>query len=153
MAATGDVLAQQAPTAIITGPDDIAVGRTLVLDASSSIGLGENTTYAWYRDNFLISRTVEAVYTPERPGTTTIRVVITTTIGEEKVTIESEKTIIVYERKMVLIADNTVEPERLEIHRESAAEQGIFLRILQPRSSEDVPLSDGETMMKLIKEQ
>jgi hypothetical protein len=34
--------------AVITGPDDIAVGRTIILDASSSTTSGEKTEYRWF---------------------------------------------------------------------------------------------------------
>lgn len=145
----------QSPRAVITGPNDIAVGRTLVLDASSSTGLGENTTYAWYRDGVSvpISKTVEAVYTPEQPGTTNIRLVLSTTINGEKVEIEAQKTITIYERKMVLIADATVETNKLVIHQQAAEEEGVYLLVLQPQAAVGAPLASDEPLIRLIKEQ
>ena len=81
IAATGETLEEKVPlTPIISGPTDIAVGRTLVLDASASVGIEEDVSYRWYRDSLpqSISRTVEAVYTPEKPGITVIRLAIST---------------------------------------------------------------------------
>ena len=50
---------------VITGQKDIATGRTLVLDASASLGVGEETTYQWFLDDTPISSNIEMVYTPE----------------------------------------------------------------------------------------
>lgn len=156
LAVTGDIVSdRQVVTPVISGPDDIAVGRTLVLDASSSVGIGENTTYEWFRDGVEvpISKTVEAVYTPEEPGMTVIRLVLTTTINGIEVIAETEKEIIVYERKMVMLADTTVPEDKLQIHRQTAAEEGIYLRILQPRNAASLPLSADEPMIRLIKDE
>ena len=155
-AATGDIINSNVPLRpIISGPDDVAIRRTLVLEASASLGIGEDTTYRWYRDNisFPISKTVEAVYTPEKAGTTTIKLVISTTIDGEVVESETEKTITVYERKIVLIADETVSIDKLNIHQKAAEEKGIFLPVLKPSSAASVPLASEEPLIKFIKEQ
>lgn len=154
-AQTGTIVSNQQPlNVLITGPEDIAVGRTLVLDASSSTGLGENTTYEWFRDGVRvpISKTVEAVYTPEQPGATTIRLVLTTTINNEEVQVETEKTIVVYQRKMVMIADSTIDNSKLAIHQQAAEEQGVYLLILKPQTAAGAPLSSNEPIVRLIKE-
>lgn len=155
MAVTGDLLEESVPlTPTISGPDDISAGRTLVLDASASVGVGEEVSYRWYRDDLpqSISRTVEAVYTPEKPGITTIRLVIRTTIDGEEVEAEVQKNITVYERKIVLVADSSVPSEKLRIHQETAAEEGVFLRLLQPEIT-GAPLGTEEALVKLIQEQ
>lgn len=155
LAATGDSLRAIAPlTPVISGPDDIAVGRTLVLDASASVGATEDISYRWYRDNLPqpISRTVEAVYTPERPGITTIRLVIRSTVDGEAVEAETQKTITVYQRKIALIADGTVPADKLQLHQQAAAEQGVYLRVLQPGAS-SAPLGMEQALVKLIQEQ
>lgn len=154
-AATGEVLTDSVPlTPVISGPDDIAVGRTLVLDASASAGLGENISYRWYRDTLPqpISRTVEAVYTPERAGITLIRLVISSTIDGEVVEAEMHKAITVYERKIALIADGSIPADKLQIHKQTAADAGVFLRILQPDII-GTPLGSEEALVKLIKDQ
>jgi hypothetical protein len=155
IAATGETLEEKAPlTPIISGPTDIAVGRTLVLDASASVGIEEDVSYRWYRDSLpqSISRTVEAVYTPEKPGITVIRLVIRTTIDGEIVEAEIQKSITVYERKIVLIADSSIPMEKLQIHQQTAAEEGVFLRLLQPEIA-GAPLGTEEALVKLIQEQ
>ncbi|MDA1208834.1 MAG: hypothetical protein O2904_02260 [bacterium] len=141
-------------TPVISGPEDIAVGRTVVLDASASVGLGENTSYRWYRDNIPqpISRTVEAVYTPQKDGITLIRLEIRTTIDGEVVESQEQRAITVYTRKIALIADPSVSVDKLQIHRQTAEDEGVYLRILQPEIS-SVPLGIEEALVNLIKEQ
>lgn len=122
------------PVAVITGPEDVAVGRTLVLDALGTRGLGEKATYKWYRDNVSvpISRSVEVVYTPDRPGVTVFRLVIDTTIDGAKFEITAEKTITVYRRKIALIADMGVSSDKLALHAQAAGAAGVYLRVVQP---------------------
>ncbi|MFH0770940.1 MAG: 7TM domain-containing protein [Candidatus Peregrinibacteria bacterium] len=121
-------------TAVITGPDNIVVGRTIVLDASQTQGLGENTTYRWYRDRSArASDTVEAVYTPEKPGTIVFRLVIRTTISGQEYEVEKQHTVVVFERKIVLIADTSdVTEEKIALHQEQAKEAGVYLLVLRP---------------------
>ncbi|PIR48492.1 hypothetical protein COU80_02145 [Candidatus Peregrinibacteria bacterium CG10_big_fil_rev_8_21_14_0_10_55_24] len=152
-------IAQQAPAAdtlvpIISGPDEIVVGRTLVLDASSSKGLGEDTTYRWFVGGVSqpISRTVEVVYTPERTDTLTMRLHIRTTVEGEVREAEVEKVIIVYQRKIVLIADTTVPTDKVELHRQTAAEEGTYLRVIRPTDTA-VRISAEETLATLIGEE
>ena len=132
-AAESDISAIE-PIAVITGPEDVAVGRTLVLDALGSRGLGEKTTYRWYRDNVTvpISRSVEAVYTPDRAGVTVFRLVINTTVNGEAYEITSEKTITVYRRKIALIADSGISADKLALHAQAAGAAGVYLRVVQP---------------------
>ena len=160
-AATGDVLdldSEPLPeleplTPVISGPDDIAVGRTLVLDASSSVGLGEETTYRWYRDDRPqpISRTVEAVYTPETAGLTTVRLVIRTGIEGEVVEAEIEKQITVYERKIVILASEDIPPEKIAVHQQTAEAQGVYLLVIQPEGTG--PIVTEDALVKLVKDQ
>lgn len=139
---------------VIAGPHDIAVGRTLVLDASATTGLGEGTTYRWYRQGFAqpISRSVEAVFTPERVGITTMRLVVRTLIDGEPIEVEATRDITVYQRKVVLLADKSISAEKLELHRQVAEEGGTFLRIMQPEEAA-IPLAGEDTLSKLISEE
>jgi len=140
-------------TPVISGPGDIAVGRTVVLDASASVGVDSAAQYRWYRDDLSvpISRSIEAVYTPEKPGRTVIRLAITMTVDGREVTAEAQHTIIVYERKIVLVADTGVPPEKIIVHEQEAERGGVYLRVL--RSSEgSIPLGDEGQMTKVIKE-
>lgn len=141
------------PIAMITGPEDVAVGRTLVLDALGSRGLGEKTTYKWYRDNIAvpISRSVEVVYTPDRPGVTVFRVVINTTVDGEKYEITAEKTVTVYRRKIALIADAEVSGDKLALHAQAAGAAGVYLRIVQP--GQTIPLDSEQALTSVMKEQ
>lgn len=142
--------------AVITGPTDIAVGRTIVLDASLSRSAREGVEYRWYiNDNPQpISQTVEAVYTPETTGVLVFRLVLSLPAeeGEESMTSEALHTVTVYNRKIVLIADTSVTADRIERHQETATENGVFLRVLQPAPSA-TPLGAEEALTALINEQ
>lgn len=139
--------------AVITGPTDIAVGRTLVLDASASRVEGEEVEYRWYvgQDRTPISRTVEAVYTPEKAGILIFRLRMTLTREGEEYTSEAIHAVIAYNRKIVLIADSSVSSEKLGLHERSAQEAGVFLRVLQLPVS--ATLSQEEVIVTQLSEQ
>jgi len=141
-------------TPIISGPDEIMVGRTLVLDASSSQGLGENTEYRWYVEGISqpISRTVEVVYTPETVDAIIVRLTIRTTIDGEVQESETQRMITVYERKIALVADSSVSREKLQIHQQTAANEGVYLRIVQPMGP-TLPVSTEEALFNTLSEQ
>lgn len=148
-------VAQDAPfEAAISGPDEVAVGRTIVLDGSASRGLGEDTQYEWFRDDVRqpISRSVEAIFTPDRKGITRIRLVVQTTINGQVIESETEKIITAFDRKIVLIADSSIGSDKLELHRQAAEEAGVYLRILQPTQAA-LPLSTEESLFNLISAQ
>lgn len=155
LAATGDLIEEGVSlNIVITGPSDVQVGRTVVLDASDTSGLGENTTYRWYRGASPqpISNTVEAVYTPEKPGLETIRLVVKSTIDGEVVEQETQRVLTVFERKIVMIADSTTPAEKLAIHQQAAANAGVYLQVLQPRSS-GIPIADEDSLFNVISDQ
>lgn len=133
--ATGSGGVVQGPLleAVITGPEDIAVGRTAVLDASSSRAIGDNVTYQWFLNDVRqpISQTVEAVYTPDKAGTNTFRLVITAMLNGQEYRTETTHVIVAYTRKIVLIADSSVPTEKLQAHAASAKEQGVYFPIIQ----------------------
>src|SRR3989344_1527256 len=139
--------------AAITGPEDIAVGRTIILDASASKVTGENLQYRWYiGDSFQpISRTLEAVYTPEKIGPLVFRLVIHSTVNGEARESEVRHAVVVYERKIVLVADNTVTEEKLVLHVESAAAAGVYLQVLKP-AADPSPLGTEEAIFRLLSE-
>ncbi len=141
--------------AVVTGPTDVAVGRTIVLDASASrIGDGTVERYAWTVDGqrTVISQTVEAVYTPEKPGDVVFNLAMTVRLPSgERVQSETQYRVIAYARKIVLIADPGIEREKLSLHMETAKEQGIFLRIVQPVPS-TTPLDAEESLVNLLTE-
>lgn len=120
--------------AIITGPKDIAVGRTIILDASSSKVDGERTEYRWTIDETKqnIGRNVEAVYTPEKPGKLTFRLQVRSTGLDGKVT-QSEATyeVIAYVRKIAVIADSSVSPDKLALHTSEALKEGVYIKVFQ----------------------
>lgn len=141
--------------AVISGPRDIGVGRTAVLSAGLSRMPEGTVEYEWYVNDGkqIISRAVEAVYTPEKPGVISFRLVIRVRTGESDVT-ESSATYFVtaYERKIALIAGTDIEPDRLQRQAQTAAEAGIYLRVLQPDPS-TVPLANESAFVELLSEQ
>ncbi|MDD5026136.1 MAG: 7TM domain-containing protein [Candidatus Peribacteraceae bacterium] len=137
----------------IKGPQDIIVGRTIILDASETQGLGEKTTYRWYRDRSAqsISQSFEAVFTPERTGTITFRVVIRTTIDGKEYEAEKEHTVVVYERKVILITDaSAITEEKLAFHKQEAALAGTYLLPLWTETTGASTLSSIDTLSSLV---
>jgi len=163
LATTSVAIAQEAESSsssaaligVITGPDDVAIGRTIVLDATVNRSSGSTVSYRWFvaGRSQPISETVEAVYTPESAGSLLFRLVVTvrTTAGQVE-TSEITHVVNVYNRKIVLVAAASVPPEKLVIHQKIASEAGVFLRILRPNSSTS-PLGDEEALSLLLTEQ
>ncbi len=124
--------------AIITGPGDVAVGRTVVLDASSSHVEGEKTEYRWTIDETRqnLGRSVEAIYTPEKPGILTFRLSIKSTGLDGKVTEDvTVHQVVAYKRKVVIVADTSVPTEKLGMHADEALANGTYVQIVQPDPS------------------
>jgi hypothetical protein len=139
---------------VITGPEDVAVGRTIVLDASLTRSALEPITYQWFIEGRAqpISDTVEAVYTPEVPGVIAFRLVVRSRDeAGDAVQAQTTHTVTVYSRKIVLVADPTVPADKLDAHLKAAEEAGVFLRILQPPIS-TVPIGNEEQITQLLSE-
>lgn len=161
---TGSVFAQDAVSsvpavsseglqAIIRAPEDIAVGRTIILDASASRIIGQDVQYRWYiGDSFQpISRTLEAVYTPEKRGPLVFRLVIHSIVDGEARESEARHVVVVFERKIVLLADASVPEDKLMLHVQTAEAAGVHLQVLQPQEG-PTPLGTEESMFRLITE-
>ena len=67
LAQTGELLPPPI-RAVITGPREVQVGKTLVLDASVSTADAQTVSYVWKRDGQIVSRTEELVLTLDQPG-------------------------------------------------------------------------------------
>ena len=142
--------------AVITGPTDIAVGRTLILEASSSrVGDGVIERYEWTVNGqrSLISQSVEAVYTPEKAGVVNfhLRIVVRGADGK-KTESETDYRVVAFDRKIILVADPNIEREKLARHMQTAQEQGVFLRVIQPEES-TTPIDAEEALVSLLGEQ
>lgn len=151
------ILAPEEPLleAVISGPEDIAVGRTVVLDASRSRTQADTVQYRWYLEGQEqpISESVEAVYTPDAPGTLSFALDMSVTLPsgallEDRVL----HTVTVYRRKIVLVADASVPAQKIEAYRQSAQEAGVFLRVLQQPSAPS-PIGAEEALAQMIAEQ
>lgn len=155
-AASGAVVSAADLQAVIAGPEDVAVGRTIVLDGSLSRTAGDDVRYQWFIEGQEqpISETVEAVYTPELSGAITFRLVLYARLpnGQELST-ETVHTVTVYNRKIVLVADASVPADKLNAHRQAAADAGVFLRVVQPSGVSATPLGSEEELAQTLSEQ
>lgn len=140
--------------AVISGPQDIGVGRTIILDASLSRTGDGPVRYEWYVGEGMqpISRSVEAVYTPDRPGAQTFRLIIVSGEGESAVRGEAAHVVTVYTRKFVIIADGSVPQEKLDIHGREAAATGAFLRVVRADEAA-TPLGAEEGLAAVLRDQ
>ncbi len=120
--------------AVITGPSDIAVGRTIILDASSSRVQGDQTSYRWNIEETkqAIGRNVEAIFTPEKAGQLTFHVVLKTTgLDGKAAEAEAFHQVTVFKRKILIIADGSVSPTKLSTHASEALKDGVYVKIIQ----------------------
>lgn len=141
--------------AIITGPTDIAVGKTIILDASASHISGEKSEYRWSIDETkqIISRSVEAIYTPERAGKITVRLTVRTTgLDGTPLKDEAVQEVSAYRRKIVVLADESVSREKLETYADEAMKSGVLLRIIRTDSATSATGTE-DALLKLITDQ
>lgn len=141
--------------AVITGPTDVAVGRTIVLDATVSRGSGSTVSYQWFVAGKPqpISESIEAVYTPEKAETLVFSLRIRVSQpGAPVQETEAQHVVDVYNRKIVLVADSSIPSEKLALHAKTASDAGVFLRILRPNPSAS-PLGNEEALSTLLTEQ
>ena len=134
-------------TAVISAPADVQVGRTVVLDASASRIAGENPEYRWYLGDakLAIARGVELIFTPERSGKILFRLVVRST-GLDGKPQESETTheVVAYRRKVVVLADESVDPAKLSGHGDRALEEGVYVRVIQsPQGTPNLGVEDS----------
>ena len=140
--------------AVIISPDDVAVGRRIILDASASRLVGNNVQYFWYVNGQQdpISKTVDAIFTPEGPGTIAFKLTIRTVVDGQPREASVARVVTVYKRKIVLVADGHVTPDQLAALQRSAASGSVYLRVLRA----PVPATDrtGEDRLSsLLSEQ
>ncbi len=153
--AAGGGAARDTVAAVIGGPDDIAVGRTVILDASASRISGERTQYTWSIDETkqVIGRNVEAIFTPERAGKLTFRLTLRTTDLRGKVTTsEALHPVIVFKRKIVLIADASVPSETIDASVRKSLLDGVYIKVI--RTADGTPqLVSEDAIFALLSEQ
>ncbi len=144
----------QAMRAIINGPADGPVGRTIVLDASLSRIVGDVVSYEWFVNDSQqpISRAVEALYTPEQPGLLRFRLVLHTILDGKQITVEAPThEVMAYARKVVLVADASVDRDRIDSNIKVAEKQGVYLQVLQPDTF-TVPFATEEALSSFLAE-
>ncbi len=142
-------------TAVISAPDDIGVGKTIILDASASHSTGERTQYTWSIDETkqVIGRNVEAIFTPEKPGVFTFRLTVKSTdLSGQIEQASTTHSVTVFRRKIVVIADTSVPQATLEAYAESGMEQGVLLKRIQPQESTSA-IATEDAIFALLTEQ
>ncbi|OGJ62497.1 hypothetical protein A3J34_05050 [Candidatus Peribacteria bacterium RIFCSPLOWO2_02_FULL_51_10] len=121
-------------TAVITGPDDIQTGKTLILDGSASHVTGERTSYRWSIDETkqFIGQNVVAIYTPEKAGKLTFRLRVRSTDlkGKDRESVTTHQ-VIAYRRKILLVADSSIDDSAINLLRDAAMENGIFVDLVK----------------------
>lgn len=130
--ATGDGPVANVLQAVIIGPSDTPARRTIILDASASHIVGNNVQYFWYiNDNpNPISKTVDAIFTPERTGELRFRLVVSSVVDGRSQEDAEEHVVTVYARKVVLIADGSVTSAGMKRLRDAAASGSTYLRVI-----------------------
>ena len=99
----------------------------------------------------MISTTEEALLTLDRTGTYSITLRVRDRLGGVLRESEVTQQITVYMRKLVVVAGPGVDREKLNLHRQSGDEIGVFVDVLH---AEDVgiPLGTEDAMTKMIAE-
>lgn len=137
--------------AVITGPDDVRLGSTVILDASASRLVRENVSYRWYVNDFRqpVSSRGEMLYTPDRPGIYTFTLVITSNVEGELRQSQTTRTVTVYTRKILLITDVSSADETLKPYMQAAIDRGEELEVLTAAPA-SLPLSSEDILASLI---
>jgi hypothetical protein len=136
---------------VITGPKEVAVGKTIVLDASLSTMEPKSASYLWTREGEVISRTEQALLTLDKPGNYTITLTVRDRLDGRLREAKVEQNITVYLRKIALVAGPNVSREKIELHRSSGEELGVFVDVLHSADLA-IPLGTEDAMTKLIAE-
>jgi len=123
--------------AAIAGPEDTPVGRTIILDASQSHEVGTDIEYLWYVNDGAepVSKRVDVIYTPEKTGELRFRLVMRASVNGQRQESIASRTVIVYSRKMLLIADRSVPDAKVDYHFKLASDAGLYLKVLRPSQS------------------
>lgn len=151
-AQTGDLLDQPvALRPVITGPREVEVGKTMVLDASLSTADPETASYLWTREGEIISRSEQALLTLDKPGMYTITLKVRDRLNGKLREVGVTQEIFVYLRKFALVVGPNVSKEKIELHRKSGEELGVFVDVLHAGDL-TIPLGTEDAMTKLISE-
>lgn len=128
--------AEELLQAVITGPQDIQVGKIALFDAELSTGLTPDTQIRWYLNDSKqpISQAQQAAYTPLESGETVIRLEIKRPIEGVLQSSQAIFPLTSFNRKIVLIADDSVPLYKITNHTQTALEAGIYLKTLQVQS-------------------
>jgi hypothetical protein len=136
--------------AIVQGPMEVRVGKTIVLDASPSVAESSTVRYQWFLNDRLISTAAEAILTFERTGEREVRLILTDRFEGQERRADVRLTVSVYERKVAMLVSLEVPPEKIDVHRKAAMEGGVFLAVLQQDTAAS-PLGEEEQWLEIIR--
>lgn len=147
--------AEELLQAVITGPRDIQVGKIALFDAELSTGLTPDTQIRWYLNDSKqpISQAQQAAYTPLESGQTVIRLEIRRPIEGIWQSSQAVFPITSFNRKIVLIADNSVPLYKITNHTQTAAEAGIYLKTLQLQSDGIANTNMQQRLVTLLRDE
>jgi hypothetical protein len=134
-------------TAVIVGPADTPVGRTIILSASASQVAGNNVQYFWYvnSEKEPISTSVDVIYTPERAGDVEFHLVIRSLLNGQRLEDDEYHTVTAFSRKVVLITDTHLSDAHIQNLQNAAASGSTYLRVLRSHISSQT--RGGETAL------
>ncbi len=143
--------AQPRTQAIINAPADVQAGRPILLDASLSRVVGSDPQFQWFVEGIRepISRTVDAIYTPERPGVVRFRLIVRSMVDGTPQESEVTQEVTVYRRKVVLIADAKVPSEKVDAQVRAASGAELFVKLIRA----PVASSSTESFTQFLSEQ
>ena len=113
----------------ITGDSIVRVSKNIIFDASSTFLLdtGDQVTYEWDMGDGTTIYGEEAVHTYSQAGSYTVK--LTVTQGAQKQSIARE--VFAYNKLVFLLTDVTERQENVESLKEDAAEEGIFVFVIE----------------------
>ncbi|MBN2306955.1 PKD domain-containing protein [Candidatus Peregrinibacteria bacterium] len=131
----------------IAGDSIVRVNRNIIFDASSSFLLdtGESVTYEWKMGDGTTIYGEEAVHTYAKAGSYTVTLSITQ--GNQKESIARE--VFAYNKLIFLLTDVAERKENVENLKQDAAEEGIFVFVIQSYETTTAFMSE-ETLYKQL---
>lgn len=127
---------------------DVVVNTAVNFDATgSTLPEGESIEETLWDFGDGVQTTGDHVaHTYRRAGTYTVRLRLTTTTGSGEDTAE----IRVFDRSLVLIAGATTPSDQLELRRNQAADGGVLLLIVRPKTSGPEVVTEDDLIQQLI---
>ena len=136
------------PRPVITAAETVQVGKNIIFDSSSSF-LIENddpVTYEWdFGDKTPVVRGGEAVHTYSEPGEYNVKL----TIKQGDKIAPIMRSVFVYKKLVLLLTDVTEKRDNIAALREDAAQDGIYVSLIESYDSTTAFMSEESLSNKL----